>query len=381
MDLEPKKFFIGVIDFFSVLLPGALLTYQFMDDPLFLEARYHHLTGTAAWLAFLFGSYIFGHFIFLLGAALLDDFLYEPIRDATSGKQIERLASGKVPSPIITRILARLLIKKDSDEVQTRAIKIKEHYTNPLGPHLGIKAYQWCKARLVLENHAEAMATVLRFEADSKFFRSFTVVILILLVWKTYRQEYAVALGSIPFLALALWRYIDQRLKAANQCYWYVITLEAASPNGYRQPPANERPKPSRAGGVVYRRKRRLMTFWRRPDTEYLIVEAKEKRDEWVLPKGHVESEERMQCTAVREVHEETGIWARIECELGTISFDLPNERVEARFYLMEAAAREKPQEKRLLQWLPINKAIDAVTHKESKDLLRAADRVRGPAA
>ena len=30
MNFEPQKFFIGLMDFFSILLPGALLTYLLM---------------------------------------------------------------------------------------------------------------------------------------------------------------------------------------------------------------------------------------------------------------------------------------------------------------------------------------------------------------
>jgi len=32
MNFEPQKFFIGLMDFFSILLPGALLTYLLMDE-------------------------------------------------------------------------------------------------------------------------------------------------------------------------------------------------------------------------------------------------------------------------------------------------------------------------------------------------------------
>jgi hypothetical protein len=32
MSVEPQKFFVGVIDFFSILLPGALLTYFLKND-------------------------------------------------------------------------------------------------------------------------------------------------------------------------------------------------------------------------------------------------------------------------------------------------------------------------------------------------------------
>jgi hypothetical protein len=32
MNFEPQKFYIGVIDFFSIILPGALLTYMIKDS-------------------------------------------------------------------------------------------------------------------------------------------------------------------------------------------------------------------------------------------------------------------------------------------------------------------------------------------------------------
>src|SRR4030095_12993940 len=32
MNFDPQKFFIGLLDFFSILLPGALLTYLLRDE-------------------------------------------------------------------------------------------------------------------------------------------------------------------------------------------------------------------------------------------------------------------------------------------------------------------------------------------------------------
>jgi hypothetical protein len=56
MKFEPQKFFIGLMDFFSTLLPGALLTWLLMDEvgPAVLGDRYANLVGTQAWAAFLF---------------------------------------------------------------------------------------------------------------------------------------------------------------------------------------------------------------------------------------------------------------------------------------------------------------------------------------
>ena len=60
MSFEPQELFISVMDFFSLLLPGALLTYLIMDEvgPVALSDRYATLAGAEAWAAFLFASYI-----------------------------------------------------------------------------------------------------------------------------------------------------------------------------------------------------------------------------------------------------------------------------------------------------------------------------------
>jgi hypothetical protein len=75
VNFEPQKFFIGLMDFFSILLPDALLTYLLMGEvgPAVLGDRYAKLDGAEVWAAFLFASYLFGHLVFLLGA-WLDEF-------------------------------------------------------------------------------------------------------------------------------------------------------------------------------------------------------------------------------------------------------------------------------------------------------------------
>lgn len=63
------KFFIGLMDFFSILLSGALPTYLLTGEvvPAVLgDYRYAQLAGVEAWAAFLFADYLFGHLIFLL---------------------------------------------------------------------------------------------------------------------------------------------------------------------------------------------------------------------------------------------------------------------------------------------------------------------------
>ena len=68
-------------------------------------------------------------------------------------------------------------------------------------------------------------------------------------------------------------------------------------------------------------------------------------RVEWCLPKGHVENDETLEQTAVREVAEETGIIGRVLGSLGTIEywFSGSGTRVHkvVHHYLLEATGGE----------------------------------------
>ncbi|MFM0007485.1 hypothetical protein PQR57_41885 [Paraburkholderia dipogonis] len=55
MMFAPTDFFVGLMDFFSILLPSALLTWLLMDEvgPVMLGDRYNKLAGAQAWTALL----------------------------------------------------------------------------------------------------------------------------------------------------------------------------------------------------------------------------------------------------------------------------------------------------------------------------------------
>jgi ADP-ribose pyrophosphatase YjhB (NUDIX family) len=368
MDFEPQKFFIGVIDLFSVLLPGALLTFLMQSalGPLvFGDASYQALTGVAGWLAFLFASYLLGQLVFMLGAWFFDDFVYDRIRKARHN-QIEHLAKGKSFKGSLLLSLNHDLIKPESDTTQALAGRIKNHYVARLGPTDTINAFQWSKAKLSLENRADALADVERFEADSKFFRSLLVVMPIFVVWKLGHWEWVPAIAVLPLGWLALRRYIELRLKAVNQSYWHVIAHEANAEKGLC---AAEHRNPSHAGGVVYSR-----------DTDgsitFLVAEARNDPSEWILPKGHIEGDERPSQTAVREVLEETGVWARVAAGLPTSIFDFAGKHIVVQNYLMEMQGKQRTDEDREPSWLPYAEAMARLSHEESRAVLRAANEL-----
>ena len=102
-------------------------------------------------------------------------------------------------------------------------------------------------------------------------------------------------------------------------------------------------------------------------------------KDEWVLPKGHIEEGEGVEAAAIREVYEETGVVARIICPAGDANFDNSKESVRARIFLMEMVCQGTESESRLRQWFECGAAIEALTHDNNKHLLeRAEARRRG---
>lgn len=369
MGFEPQKFFIGLMDFFSILLPGALLTYFVQDTagPLVIGDRYRSLAGTEAWTLFLFSSYLVGHLIFLIGSWLLDDHLYNPVRAATYEQQIRELASGKKLSSSWTRWLARLAFEKGADGPVREAYKIKQRSLDAAASS-AINAFQWAKAKLTIEQ-PEAMATVLRLEADSKFFRSLVVVLCFLIPWALYEGRRPLAVIAAVTLVLALWRYKDQRVKATNQAYWYLITLDGKKEDAPRPLADGPVSPPTHAGGVVYRR-------MADKSVKYLLVGARKPPHEWVLPKGHIELSESMREAAVREVREEAGVWARIRQELGMISYTVDDKPVRVQFYLMEWLETGEANEKRPRSWRTLEDAVQQVKH-DAIRLLSVADNMR----
>jgi 8-oxo-dGTP pyrophosphatase MutT (NUDIX family) len=135
--------------------------------------------------------------------------------------------------------------------------------------------------------------------------------------------------------------------------------------------------QPTHAGGVVYRE---------HDDTvEYLLVRARSKQREWVLPKGHIEHSESAHDAAVREVLEEAGVRADVVAELDTVEYTLREKLIRVRFYLMRArrhadarhAGDDAHDAEREHTWLPLEEARQRVAYDSYRKLLSHAERKR----
>lgn len=132
------------------------------------------------------------------------------------------------------------------------------------------------------------------------------------------------------------------------------------------------------AGGVVYRRPYGVL--------QVVLASRRTKRGDlaWGLPKGAPEPDEGMEAAAVREVREETGIEAVVECSLGDIRYFYVWEgvRIEktVRFYLMRAVGGDLSRhdhEMEDVRWFKIADALRQATYPTEREVLtRAADRL-----
>jgi 8-oxo-dGTP pyrophosphatase MutT (NUDIX family)/uncharacterized membrane protein len=376
MSFEPEKFFVGVIDFFAILLPGALLTYVWKHQIAWavLKEESFQFQKVEDWMVFLFLAYLLGHIVFLLGSWL--DELYDWLRKGTAAGQSARLAKGENFSHQRKRALAGFLFRRNPDEAVTQAVRIKSRALAALSAQDSLNAYQWCKA-LLSKEHPPGIVAVQRFEADSKFFRSFAVVLLVFALAQLgsalvslYRHQFSwdallLAAAALGLLLPVLWRYIDQRFKATQQAYWFVIALESLKSDlAVRARPARTDGL-THAGGVIFREKNGVI--------QYLLVEASNNPDEWVLPKGHIEPGESPQNAAVREVWEETGCWARVEQWIEDVHFSSGDETVNARFFRMKLLVdqdKKWPPENRKHEWLSLAEALARASHPETRQLL-----------
>lgn len=203
MDYKPGDFLVGIIDFFAILLPGALLAFATKDLALthIFGPVLPAIQGEAqGWAAFIFASYLLGHFMFLVGS-YLDKKAYPPYR--------------------------KRFLTRDSDRTYERAKAIKENHLNDQEAEV-VNPFKWARASVQLLYPAAAVE-IHRLEADSKFFRSLIVVLLLTCPILVYKWAW-IELGACIFLiVLSFVRYADQRFKSTQLAYTYLIALEKIS--------------------------------------------------------------------------------------------------------------------------------------------------------
>jgi hypothetical protein len=206
---KPGDFLIGVLDFFAILLPGSIATWlvtRYMPSPdlfgllSFGSAKAQPETFTL-WIAFLLSSYVLGHFVFMAGSRLDSSY--------------DRWRSRAKPS--------------SRDKTFQAANAARKRLTPSLGES-DFTTLKWTKAYIQL--HAQHARTEIdRLEADSKFFRSFVVVSILMTLHFLLKERLpGLAIASVALGAMAYSRYCEQRWKMTELSYGTAVILDATKP-------------------------------------------------------------------------------------------------------------------------------------------------------
>lgn len=196
--MKPSEFYVGVLDFFAILLPGAIATAILVPryGDLIVGSLIPALTDDASkWVAFLICAYFAGHLIFLLGSYI--DYLYNFLRERLNPYDNESAFQ------CATRIRNSLV-----DAVEQKALN----------------TFQWSRSVLI-SVCPTAAEDVHRLEADSKFFRSLIIVCVLAAVAFFVSRRWVEGFIALALVVPCFARYYERRLKSTTQAYIHVVAL------------------------------------------------------------------------------------------------------------------------------------------------------------
>jgi hypothetical protein len=212
---KPSDFFIGVLEFFAILLPGACLTY--LIQPFIIKSApvsWLPSDKTQGWIVFLVLAYVAGHLMHAVGSWILDDYVYGRFyvpRWRSAHSRAAKWANKHDSSNL----------RKDSKAAQTLLARV--YFTNKVNPE-GTNFYDWCLSEVRMKSPAGA-AEVDRLQADSKFFRSMVLVFLVATLISILNGLLWLSIGFIALTIFAVWRFCNLRWTATKRVYEYFLIL------------------------------------------------------------------------------------------------------------------------------------------------------------
>lgn len=199
MSHKPADFLLGVMEFFAILMPGALLAFLLVDwGRSLFGGPLPSLPDTSAnWMAFIVGSYVLGHLLHHLGF-VMDKWVYDEV-------YVKRWKRRKGEDRLLKKVRELLEMKLGTDA------KI-------------ISAFSWAASYVRLHSGAAA-GELERGGADSKFFRSLSIVVIVAMALFAVEQLVLAFAGAIVLLGFSLWRFCDLRWKNSQLTYEYFIMI------------------------------------------------------------------------------------------------------------------------------------------------------------
>lgn len=265
MDFKPNEFFIGLVEFITILLPGALLSFVLLMveacHPIqkggkLYKYAFNPETDFVFWVAFVFTSFGAGYFLNSFASGL--DPLYDSVRKQygpyneeleKSFREKHSRKEGKIaglhpPTPgsapaqtleefkisyankpfrKVLAVIFKLTPKVKIDESHEQVHKILK--TQDEAVRKASNAFKW--AGTVLEAHYPVISEqATRLMAASKFFRSIVILCLFIallqlpgLIQRTLWEF------NLVIMLLSFREYIVLRQKSVQKTYQSIVTL------------------------------------------------------------------------------------------------------------------------------------------------------------
>ena len=191
------KLNLGLLDLLTILLPGGLLAgflifVGWPEDLAFLTSL-----ADSAWaegIVLFAAAYVSGHFIYLI-SSFLDGLIYDKIKTIWwSNLSLFNQALG------------------------IRSVKINTVNRGDFNTFKYSMAY-------LLTHKPNLHSAVERIMAESKFFRSFCVVLFVGIIFSLTKGNWITAVVCLVLMIFSLIRYLSQRAKSIESAYQYLVLL------------------------------------------------------------------------------------------------------------------------------------------------------------
>jgi hypothetical protein len=205
MSYKPSDFFVGIVDFFSIVLPGAVLLlfyWEIVRDHILALLPLDASSEVQLWLGFLLAAYVLGHFITALSSWSLD-----PLYDRTYRQAMWKKKGGQDLKNAAQAILERAPYYFPNDTLKWSTV-------------------------LARSQSPSAALEIDRLDADSKFFRSFTIVLILILPRFIYQMAWVQFIVCLLFVPISFLRFCTLRWKRTQRTYEYFITMNRIENRG-----------------------------------------------------------------------------------------------------------------------------------------------------
>ncbi len=191
------RFNLGLLDLLTILLPGGLMVGLAWKAGLISEWQFFENPNLPEWVigaAFAASAYVIGHFVYLV-SSYLDDLVFAKIKEIWWPKNSLFTQANGIRS----------------QKIQQVSTKDFNNFKYALG--------------YLLQHSGALYFVVERLMAESKFFRSFCVVLFLAAGSAFYSGNWQEGLVELVFMGFSMVRYLSQRAKSIDVAYQYLILL------------------------------------------------------------------------------------------------------------------------------------------------------------